>query len=152
MRGEGLGERIARGSFFKKIKDKAAEFLRNPEKLRDLIRKGWEKADSTGRQGPLKEVWQGLTTFLRLLRAYGKGDYSQVPWPSLVLIVAAVLYFLAPFDVIPDFLVGLGYVDDAAVIGFAMRAVATVLDDFRKWEASRSPDSESDAARTQTTN
>ena len=78
-------------------------------------------------------------TFLRLLRAYGKGEYSQIPWPSLILIVAAILYFLAPIDVIPDFLVGLGYMDDAAVVAFVMRAVATVLDDFRKWEASRAP-------------
>jgi uncharacterized membrane protein YkvA (DUF1232 family) len=109
MRVEGFGEWIVRGSFFKRIKDKAVEYLRNPDKLRELIRKGWEKADSAGRQGPLKEGWEGLMTFLRLLRAYAKGEYSQIPWPSLVMIVGAVLYFLAPIDVIPDFLVGLGY-------------------------------------------
>ena len=152
MRVEGLGERIVRGVFFKRIKDKAAEYLRTPDKLRELIRKGWEKADSAGRQGPLKEVWEGLMTFLRLLRAYAKGEYSQIPWPSLVLIGAAVLYFLSPIDVIPDFLVGLGYVDDAAVVAFVMKAVATVLDDFRQWEASRPSASDTSLAQSQTTN
>ena len=152
MRVERLGERIVRGSFFTRIKDQAVESLRNPDTLRELIRKGWEKADSAGRQGPLKEVWEGLKTFLRLLRAHAKGEYSQIPWPSLVLIGAAVLYFLAPIDVIPDFLVGLGYVDDAAVVAFVMKAVATVLDDFRKWEASRPPAAGAALAQTQTTN
>jgi uncharacterized membrane protein YkvA (DUF1232 family) len=152
MRGEGFGARIVRGSFFKRIKDKAAEYVGNPDKLRELIRNGWEKADSAGRQRPFREVWEGMMTFLRLLRAYAKGEYSQIPWSSLVLIVAAVLYFLAPIDVIPDFLVGLGYVDDAAVVAFVMRTVATVLDDFRKWEAARSPAADTGVAQAQSTN
>ena len=76
-------------------------------------------------------------TFLRFILAYARGDYRQVSWQPLVLIVAAVLYFLMPVDVIPDFIVGLGYVDDAAVIAWVMSTVGFEVEKFRQWEASR---------------
>jgi uncharacterized membrane protein YkvA (DUF1232 family) len=75
--------------------------------------------------------------FFRLLRAYVKREYTDIPWQSLVLIVAAVLYFLVPVDVIPDFILGLGYLDDAAVIAWVVKTLQSVLDDFRKWESTR---------------
>ena len=37
---------------------------------------------------------------------------------------AALAYFVMPFDVIPDFLAGIGFTDDAAVIALALSLVA----------------------------
>lgn len=37
---------------------------------------------------------------------------------------AALAYFVMPFDVVPDFLAGLGFTDDAAVIAIALTMVA----------------------------
>ncbi|MEO5895451.1 MAG: YkvA family protein, partial [Vicinamibacterales bacterium] len=85
----------------------------------------------------LKEMWQSLVAMLRLLRAYASGEYRNVPAKSLVLIVAGILYFVLPIDVIPDFLVGVGFLDDAAVLAWVFNTVRTVLDDFAGWEASR---------------
>jgi len=82
-------------------------------------------------------VFQSLRALLRLLRAYVKGEYRNVPPKSLILIVAGILYFLMPIDVIPDFIVGLGFIDDAAVLAWVVSTVKTVLDDFVMWEASR---------------
>ena len=48
-----------------------------------------------------------------------------------------VLYFLMPIDVIPDVLIGLGFVDDAAVIAWVMNSVGPELGKFRQWETSR---------------
>ncbi len=39
----------------------------------------------------------------------------------------AALYVLSPIDLIPDFLIGLGQVDDIGVIGLAMAALTLVL-------------------------
>ena len=134
-----LGPRIARGALFTQLKNKAGNYLRNPDRLLELIRKGRRKAASIGQDGPLKEVWDSLMAFLRLLRAYARKEYTNISWQHLVLIVAAVLYFLAPIDVIPDWIVGLGFLDDAAVVAWVIKTVKGDLDDFRKWESSRAP-------------
>lgn len=38
-------------------------------------------------------------------------------------LMGAIAYFIAPTDVIPDFIAALGYTDDAAVLTAALRAV-----------------------------
>ena len=42
-----------------------------------------------------------------------------------------------PIDVIPDFAIGIGYLDDVAVLGWVVSSVRIVLNDFGRWEAAR---------------
>lgn len=39
------------------------------------------------------------------------------------VLLAALAYFVLPFDIVPDFIIGLGFTDDAAVLWAAFRAV-----------------------------
>ena len=137
MREKKYGKRISQGSFFARMKNKAAEYLNNPEKLNELIDKAKNKAESK-KQGPLKEVLDSLMALFRLLRAYAKREYVEVPWQSLLLIAATILYFLIPTDLIPDWIIGLGFIDDAALIGWTMNTVKTDIDGFREWESKNS--------------
>jgi uncharacterized membrane protein YkvA (DUF1232 family) len=41
------------------------------------------------------------------------------------VLIAALAYFVMPFDAVPDFIVGFGFTDDAAVMAMAMGLVAT---------------------------
>ena len=134
MREKKFGKRISQGSFFAKMKNKAAEYLKNPDKLNELIDKAKIKAELK-RQGPLREVWDALMALFRLVRAYAKREYVEIPLQSLILIVATILYFLIPTDLIPDFILGLGYIDDAALIGWTMNSVKSDIDGFREWES-----------------
>jgi uncharacterized membrane protein YkvA (DUF1232 family) len=47
----------------------------------------------------------------------------------------AIIYFVNPFDLIPDFIPVIGYLDDVAVIALAVASIHNDLDDFRAWEA-----------------
>jgi uncharacterized membrane protein YkvA (DUF1232 family) len=47
----------------------------------------------------------------------------------------ALAYFILPFDVIPDFLAGLGYTDDLAVLMAALRAVGGHVTDEHRMKA-----------------
>ena len=133
----GLGGRIVRGALFARLSTKAIAYLKDPDKLRDLVQKTKAKADGAAGSAALQEMWQSLLAMLRLLRAYANGQYRNVPAKSLVLIVAGILYFALPIDVIPDFLIGVGFIDDAAVLAWVFNTVRTVLDDFARWEVSR---------------
>jgi len=47
----------------------------------------------------------------------------QTPAKVKVTLIGALAYFVLPADLIPDFLAGFGFTDDAAVLFAAIRAV-----------------------------
>jgi uncharacterized membrane protein YkvA (DUF1232 family) len=116
---------------------RAAHYLKNPDRLRDLISRATSKAESTGSGGPLSGAWTALKEFLELLMAYARGSYRQASWQTLVIIVAAILYFLMPIDVMPDVIPGVGYIDDVAVFAWVVNVVGSELEKFRAWKQAR---------------
>ena len=53
------------------------------------------------------------------------------------LVVAALLYFLSPLDVIPDFLGAVGFTDDAAVVLFVLSAIKNEINIYRDWRSKK---------------
>lgn len=51
----------------------------------------------------------------------------DVPLAAKAPIAGALLYFVLPFDLIPDMILGAGFVDDAAVIATAFKAVQSIM-------------------------
>ena len=52
----------------------------------------------------------------------------------MIGIIAALIYFFSPVDLIPDCIPGIGLLDDAAVIGIAIKAVDNDLQAYREWK------------------
>jgi uncharacterized membrane protein YkvA (DUF1232 family) len=90
--------------------------------------------EQEGIGGPLDEVWDYPTLLLRLIQAYIRREYIEIPVKSLVLIVAALIYFVNPLDILPDTIPGVGFIDDAAVVAFVIRQLKVDLDKYRAWE------------------
>jgi uncharacterized membrane protein YkvA (DUF1232 family) len=132
-----FGERIVRGRLFERLTKRALGYLKDPDKLRELISVARRKATGAGQRSPLGSIWEPLLRVFRLLRAYVRREYTNVPWQTLVVIIAGILYFVLPIDVIPDFIVGAGLLDDVAVLTWVLNSVRPVLDDFGEWEAAR---------------
>ena len=119
-----------------KTKSKAEEYARDPQKSMELLAEAAKKAKAKeNNRGPLADIWQNLTALFRLLQAYTRHEYTDIPWGSVVMVVVAILYFVSPVDLIPDFIPVAGYVDDAAVIAFVLRQIKADLDRFIAWEA-----------------
>jgi uncharacterized membrane protein YkvA (DUF1232 family) len=70
----------------------------------------------------------------RLIKAYGTGRYREVPWKTLLLIVAAVLYFINPLDLVPDIIPLTGLTDDFAVLLWVYNSVSDEIEKFLIWE------------------
>ncbi len=54
-----------------------------------------------------------------------------------MLTCVAIIYFVNPFDLIPDLAPVAGYIDDAFVIAAVAAQVVADLEAFRGWEQSR---------------
>ena len=101
--------------------------------LRSLFEQAARKAASLPRR-QFKENWPYLQTMLRLVGAYERGEYKQVSHDDLTWILAALNYLVDPFDLIPDKIPFLGFVDDATIVGFVADKTRQTLDDFMMWE------------------
>ena len=80
-----------------------------------------------------------MVQLFRLSQAWARSEYTSVPWRSILYAAAAVLYFVNPVDLIPDAIVGLGFVDDVAVVSAVVRAIRRDLVAFQQWEAGLAP-------------
>lgn len=74
---------------------------------------------------------------LRMLKDYRKGLYREVPWFTIASIVFALLYVLNPLDLIPDFIPGIGYLDDLSVLGITLRFIESDLHKYLDWKLDR---------------
>jgi uncharacterized membrane protein YkvA (DUF1232 family) len=128
-----FGKRIFSSLFFKALRVKAAHYLKNPRKLLNVIERASRKSD-VDRGGSFSKVSTTLKAYLRLAAAYARGEYRTLSWQNIVVVVATIMYFLMPADVLPDFILGLGLIDDAALIGWTMSFLKKEIDEFLQWE------------------
>ena len=143
MRDRISGERVSRSSFFRTARKRAVEYLKSPARLNRLIDKAMQKIYP--RQGPFSEIRDSLQASFRLLRAYASGRYREIPTASLISIIASIIYFVMPVDLIPDFIVALGLVDDAALLGWVLSSVKSDIDHFIAWERQQAESIEPEA-------
>lgn len=84
--------------------------------------------------GMLEKYTELGKLMLNMLKDYRKGIYKQVPWFTIGSIVFTLLYVLNPFDIVPDFIPGLGYIDDLSIITIALRFIETDLHKYLDWK------------------
>jgi uncharacterized membrane protein YkvA (DUF1232 family) len=75
-----------------------------------------------------------ITTLGRMVKAYASGEYRIIPWSTIIKIVAVLIYFISPIDVIPDFLPVVGLTDDLALVMWLFSSLKTDLENFIAWE------------------
>ena len=86
----------------------------------------------------IKELKTYIPLFVSLIKSYTKKEYREIPFATVVSVAAALIYFLAPIDIIPDFIPGFGFVDDASIIAFCFLACKHDLDNYNKWRKTKS--------------
>ena len=94
-------------------------------------------ADKGERNARFARVRDDLNLLLGLCAAWWRGEYRAVGRQALLSVVAALLYVLAPLDMVPDWLPGAGLLDDLAVLAWVMRTWAAELDAYRAWREAR---------------
>lgn len=113
----------------------AEDMFRHDEEVSDVLDRASDKAHRYRQR--LKEVWEDIELLVQMLRAYRAGIYRHIPWKALIAATAALIYFLNPLDFIPDFLFGIGFLDDAAVIGFVINAIREEIERFKAFREGR---------------
>lgn len=121
---------------YKKAKKKAAGIIDDPKRLKSLLGASVKKLQElrNDKEG-IRKLKETIPTFNKMLRSYINGDYKKLPWKSLLLIAAGLVYFVSPIDVIPDFIPVAGYLDDMTVILWIVNAIREDVENFQEWES-----------------
>ena len=112
---------------------RADGLVRSKERLKNLATQAVRKLSGTASMR-IDRVRDELILCIALVRSWIHGEYDGVSRQTIVAVTAALLYFVVPLDVIPDFLIGVGFIDDASVVGYVMTMLAAEMDAFRRWQ------------------
>ena len=86
------------------------------------------------RLGFLVRLFQDLKLLIPLIKDYWKGTYRDVSVKSIVIFVAALAYIISPIDLIPDYIIGLGQIDDAVILGLSLYFLEKDLRKYKEWK------------------
>lgn len=137
MNKEDLITRILKSIFFKTATRKAGKYAGKGLAILELLREALTKAQdvaSVENKGIGQILAEKITMIGRMLKAYASGEYKIIPWSSIVKIIAVLIYFISPIDVIPDFLPIIGLTDDLALITWLFTSLSDDLANFEAWE------------------
>ena len=131
------GQAIADSWLYKTFVKTAYRLLSKPLSLLELLKKTLSHLQQYDSLRTLaEEAKTQILSFYRLIKAYAKGEYRAIPPGKIVLMVAALLYFVSPFDLIPDFL-GIGLLDDIALVSWVFKSLYEEILAFLDWEDSQ---------------
>ena len=74
-----------------------------------------------------------IPVMISLVKNYVQGKYTTVPYGTILAVLSALVYFLSPIDIIPDFIPLAGYLDDMAVLGLCMNMISIDIETYEKW-------------------
>ena len=118
--------------YFTRARTRAQRMLNDPEALQRVAEESYKSGAS--RSGPFAEVMDEFRTLVRLVVAYARGNYRDVPADTMAIVVGGLVYVVSPLDLFPDPIPVVGYLDDAAVVVWVVKHVREELDAFRAWE------------------
>jgi len=75
-----------------------------------------------------------MIALTRMLRAWMQGDYKNISTKSIIAVVAALIYFVNPLDLIPDFIPIIGQIDDIFILGYLIKMLNKEIERFMAWE------------------
>ncbi|WP_428224647.1 YkvA family protein [Flavobacterium sp.] len=121
---------------FKSSEKEAEILIKDKQKTTNTVNEAMEKASKHKNQ--LEKVWDYLQLFFSIVKDYINGNYKQIPLATIISIVASLIYLISPIDFIPDFIPGIGLIDDVFVIGLVISSATSDLDKYKEWKESKS--------------
>jgi len=126
--------RILDSKYFKEALEKVEEIIQKDQLgLLSLIKRALIKVTETAANSNLtvvKLLNHYIVLFSQLIKAYIQGTYRKLPAIALAKIAAVLIYFISPFDFIPDVLPIIGFTDDLALVLWVGKSIKKELDEF----------------------
>lgn len=112
----------------------AEAVLNNPSRMDDILLQLEEKLKAVPVIG---STLSDLPLMIAMIKAWIKKEYTVVSPKVIACLVGAVLYLIRKKDLISDGIPIVGYADDLAVMGLALKLSEKELQAFSEWRKTR---------------
>ena len=116
----------------KDIKKKFDSFVSYTEHDAQKVMKNKEKIKGIVSGDVLNSFLSDVKLFFYMLKDVLSGKYKQIPVGTVAAIIGTLLYVLSPADLIPDFIPGVGYLDDAAMLSLCLKFAKFDIEMYKK--------------------
>jgi uncharacterized membrane protein YkvA (DUF1232 family) len=137
MKTDNLTLRVLNSVFFEKATSKASRYTSGALPLLGLLKEVLNKATviaDSRNESVINLLITKITSLGRFVKAYASGEYREVSAQTILKIVAVLIYFVSPIDLIPDFIPVFGFSDDLAIVLWVFRTIASEIEAFETWE------------------
>lgn len=114
------------------------EYEYDPAETKKLLAKALRK--SRKHRGPLASVWHQLNLMIGVVADWTTGRYRDIPYATIITLILGITYFVLPVDSVPDFIPGVGFLDDITVLSYIGYAVSRDLERYHRWKERESGD------------
>ena len=112
----------------------AEEVIRDSAKMDDLMAELEEKLRAVPKIG---ETLADVPLMIGMVKGWITQEYTQVSPKVIACLVGAIIYLVKQKDLISDKIPIIGYVDDIAVLGLALKLSEPELKAFSEWRAAK---------------
>ena len=112
----------------------AEEMIRDSNKMDELLAELEEKLKAVPKIG---KTLADLPLMVAMVKGWITQEYTQVSPKVIACLVGAIIYLVKQKDLISDKIPIIGYVDDIAVLGLALKLSEPELNAFSEWRAAK---------------
>ncbi len=116
-----------------KFSEKAKKIIDNPEKVSAVLEKAIYLCDDLGQIRIIGKYFKDISVVCNMINDYICKRYTKIPMATVITLLAAVMYFISPIDIIPDFIPLIGHLDDMLVFAFVKDAAKIDIKKYEKW-------------------
>lgn len=116
---------------FKKVLEKSENIVENKPRVNSILEKATKKLVKV--KDKTKEFKDNLGVVIYLVKDWLTGNYTEIPNKTIIYILGAILYFLMPIDMIPDFIFKFGLLDDVAVLNFVLSSFVEDIEKYKEY-------------------
>lgn len=117
--------------FLDSLMGKSSGILNNKNRFFNLFKRSLTKSKGVKEFDGIKS---DLSAVFGLIGDFLTGEYKDVSKTSLLLIIGSFIYLLNPMDIVPDFLLGIGFLDDLAIFTYMIKKIQGELDKYKIWK------------------
>ncbi|MEL7148653.1 MAG: YkvA family protein [Bacteroidota bacterium] len=126
-----------------KFIDKAKQIVDDTSRFKKLENDAGQKFERLDDDdNKISQFIDQLKLFIRMVKMHFSGKYSAFSAKSILIMIAGLVYFVTPVDLIPDFIPALGFTDDITVIFFIYRSLRGDIEEYIAWETRQNPTQE----------